>query len=283
MRRYILTLSCPDRPGIVAAVSGLIGRHKGSITEAAQHSDNVERWFFMRVEIAGDSLPEGPDALLNDFRPLAEEFGMQWQWSDTARKKRVLILVSQHDHCLADLLYRWRTQDFEFDIPAVVSNHDGLKEYVEWHGIPYHHVPVTPDNKPEAFSRIEALFDHYQADLMVLARYMQILPDSLCQRLTGRIINIHHSFLPSFVGAKPYHQAFDRGVKLIGATCHYVTGELDAGPIIDQDVERVNHSHGIDDLVRIGRDIERRVLARGLAVHCQDRVLRHKNKTVIFD
>ncbi|MBI2379906.1 MAG: formyltetrahydrofolate deformylase [Gammaproteobacteria bacterium] len=283
MRRYILTLSCPDRPGVVAAVSGLIAQHQGWITEAAQHSDDVEGWFFMRVEIQADSLNRDLDAFRGEFAPLAEQFAMRWAISDTARKKRLLVLVSQHDHCLADLLYRWRTQDFEFDIPCVISNHEGLRDYVEWHGIPYVHLPIETGNKAEVFARIEGLYQEHQGDAMVLARYMQILPDELCRRLAGRIINIHHSFLPSFVGAKPYHQAFDRGVKLIGATCHYVSGELDAGPIIEQDVERVDHSHGIEDLVRLGRDIERRVLARGLAAHCQDRVLLHKNKTVVFN
>lgn len=283
MRRFILTLACPDRPGVVAAVSGLIARMNGSITEAAQHSDDVERWFFMRVEILADSLPQGLEAFRAEFAPVAEAFQMRWSLSDTAKKKRVVLLVSQHDHCLADLLYRWRTQDFEFDIPCVISNHEGLRAYVEWHGIPYHCLPIRPDNKAEAFANLETLFQEAQGDVMVLARYMQILPEGLCTRLSGRIINIHHSFLPSFVGAKPYQQAFDRGVKLIGATCHYVTGELDAGPIIDQDVERVNHGHGVEDLVRIGKDIERRVLARGLSAHCQDRVLRHRNKTVVFE
>lgn len=283
MRRYILTLSCPDRPGVVAAVSGLIARLNGWITEAAQHSDDVENWFFMRVEILAESLPHGLNAFCDEFSPIAQAFQMRWSVADTERKKRVALFVSQHDHCLADLLYRWRTQDFAFDIPLVISNHEGLRGYVEWHGIPYHHVPVTSADKSSAFAQMEHLIDDADVDAIVLARYMQILPEALCQRLAGRIINIHHSFLPSFVGAKPYHQAFDRGVKLIGATCHYVTGELDAGPIIDQDVERVNHSHGIDDLVRIGRDIERRVLARGLALHCQDRVLLHQNKTIVFD
>lgn len=280
---YVLTLACPDRIGIVAAVSGFLAEHGGWITEASHHADPDSGWFFMRQEIRADSLPFGLDVLREKFRPVAEKFGMDWQVTDSAVKKRVVLLASKEDHCLVDLLHRWRAQDFHFDIPCVISNHPDLRGYVEWHGIPFHHVPMSAENKAEAFSAIETLFREHRGDAMVLARFMQILPAALCARHPGRIINIHHSFLPSFIGAKPYHQAYQRGVKLIGATCHYVTAELDAGPIIEQDVVRVDHSHTAADMVQLGRDVEKTVLARGLRYHVQDRVLIHGNKTVVFD
>lgn len=282
-RRYTLTISCPDRVGIVAAVSGFLAGHKGWIVEASHHADPVDNWFFMRQEVLAESLPFDIDALHQKFDPVAREFQMEWRISDSLVKKRVVILVSKFDHCLSDLLYRWRNQEFDFEVACVISNHDDLRGYVEFHGIPYLHVPMTPDTKAQAFARIEQLYLDHRADVMVLARFMQVLPGALCQRYTGRIINIHHSFLPSFVGGKPYHQAYERGVKLIGATCHYVTAELDAGPIIDQDVIRVDHSDSVEDMVRKGRDVEKMVLARGLCYHVQDRVLIHKNKTVVFD
>lgn len=282
-RRYILTISCPDRVGIVAAVSSFLSEHKGWITEASHHSDASTNWFFMRHEIRADSLPFDAAAFREKFAPIARQFQMQWKIADSAAPKRVAILVSKQDHCLSDLLHRWRSGELEFDLRCVISNHDDLRRFVEWHGVTYHHVPVAPDNKREAFAQIAALFAEHQTDTMVLARYMQVLPPEICARHSGQIINIHHSFLPSFAGAKPYHQAFERGVKLIGATCHYVTAQLDAGPIIEQDVIRVNHGDSIDDLVRLGRDVEKAVLARGLRYHVQDRVLIHQNKTVVFE
>jgi len=194
----------------------------------------------------------------------------------------VVILVSRQDHCLYDLLHRWRSQDFPFDIPCVISNHEDLRGFVEWHGIPYFHVPVARDGRDQAFRRVLELYRGHRGDTMVLARYMQILPPWLCDELPGRVINIHHSFLPSFAGARPYHQAFERGVKLIGATCHYVTAELDAGPIIEQDVIRIDHGDSVEDLVRYGRDIEKAVLARGVRCHVEDRVLVHGQRTVVF-
>lgn len=281
-RSFILTASCPDRTGITGAVTGFIADEGGWITEASQHSDPMEQAFFMRIEILADSLPYDSLELVKRFSRTAERFGMRWKVTDTAKKSRIVILVSKADHCLNELLYRWRSQDFEFDVAAVVSNHDDLRHFVEWHGIPYHHVPVTKDRKTAAFARIRELYDELDADLMVLARYMQILPPDLCRALHGRILNIHHSFLPSFVGAKPYHQAFRRGVKLVGATCHYVTEDLDAGPIIEQDVVRVDHTHAVRDMVRLGRDIEKLVLARGVRLHVQDRVLLHQHKTIVF-
>jgi len=215
------------------------------------------------------------------FAPLAQEFAMSWQLADSALKKRLVVLVSKQDHCLDDLLHRWRSGELLVDIPCVISNHDDLRGFVEWHGIPFVRVDMQGD-KAAAFEKIAALFDEHRGDCMVLARFMQILPPSLCQRYPGRIVNIHHSFLPSFVGAKPYHQAYQRGVKLIGATCHYVTDELDAGPIIEQDTVRIDHGDTVDDLVRYGRDIEKTVLARGLRYHVEDRVLVCGNKTIVF-
>jgi formyltetrahydrofolate deformylase len=281
-RRYTLTVSCPDRVGIVAAVAGFIAGHKGWITEANHHTDHGSRWFFMRHEILAESLPFGAEEFRDRFASIAASFGMRWNLSDSAAKKRVVVLVSRQDHCLYDLLHRWRSQDFEFDIPCVISNHDELRGFVEWHGIRYFHVSVTPESKEPAFRRIMGLYEEHGGEAVVLARFMQILPAWMCEALPGRILNIHHSFLPSFVGAKPYHQAFERGVKLIGATCHYVTPQLDEGPIIDQDVIRVDHGDSVEDLVRYGRDIEKTVLARGLRYHVEDRVLVHGNKTIVF-
>jgi formyltetrahydrofolate deformylase len=281
-RCYTLILSCPDRVGIVAAVSQFIAAHGGWITEANHHADCEEKRFFMRQDILAESLDFDLEVLREKFAPIAAQFGMKWKISDSARKKRVVILVSKQEHCLYDLLARWQSKELDIDIPCVISNHDTFQGFVEWHGIPFHHVPVTPDNKTDANAKVEELFEQAQGDVMVLARYMQILSPDLCAHYQDQILNIHHSFLPSFVGAKPYHQAYARGVKLIGATCHYVTVDLDQGPIIDQDVIRVDHSDLPDDLVRYGKDIEKAVLARGLRYHLEDRVLVHGNKTVVF-
>ena len=282
---YTLTISCPDRAGIIAAVSGFIAQHGGFIVEASYHTEQEAQRFFMRQEIRADSLPFDAEEFSRRFALLAAEFAMNWQLSDSARKMRLVILVSKQDHCLDDLLHRWRNDELQVDIPCVISNHEELCSFVEWHGIPFIHVDMSskdPSDKAAAFEKIAALFDKYQGDTMVLARFMQIIPPSLCQRFSGRIINIHHSFLPSFVGARPYHQAHQRGVKLIGATCHYVTDELDAGPIIEQDTVRIDHGDTVDDLVRYGRDIEKTVLARGLRYHVEDRVLVCGNKTIVF-
>lgn len=280
-RRYTLTLSCPDRVGIVAAVSGFVAQHGGWIVEASYHTDQETQRFFMRQEIRADSLPFDAAGLRERFSKLAKEFQMAWQVGDSTVKKRMVLLVSQQDHCLNDLLHRWRSGELLVDIPCVISNHEDLRSFVEWHRIPFIHVDMQ-NNKTAAFEQIAALFEQHRGDCMVLARFMQILPPSLCQRFPGRIINIHHSFLPSFVGAKPYHQAYQRGVKLIGATCHYVTDELDAGPIIEQDTVRIDHGDTVDDLVRYGRDIEKTVLSRGLRYHVEDRVLVCGSKTIVF-
>lgn len=279
---YRLVVSCPDQLGIVARVSGFIASQGGSITEASQHSDLVTGRFFMRYEIRVDSFALGTEAFRRAFEPIAQEFSMQWALTDTRRRKRVVLMVSKASHCLVDLLYRWTAGELDCDIPCVISNHEDMRSLVEWHGIAYHHVPVNPNDKASAFADVERLVEAAEADTVVLARYMQILPPALCERYAGRVINIHHSFLPSFAGAKPYHQAYERGVKLIGATCHYVTSELDAGPIIEQDIHRVSHCHTAEDLVRFGRDVEKAVLARGLRWHLEDRVLIHGNKTVVF-
>ncbi|MFT6122655.1 MAG: formyltetrahydrofolate deformylase, partial [Oleiphilaceae bacterium] len=281
-RTYRLVVSCPDRTGIVAKVSNFLATYNGWITEANYHADQQNGWFFMRNEIKASSLPFDLDTFKTVFEPIAKEYSMQWRISDSEVKKRVVLMVSKESHCLADILHRWHSNEFNAEIVAVISNHEDLRRMVEWHDIPYHHVPVSADDKESAFEEVTRLVDTYQADLVVLARYMQILPSQLCEQYSGRVINIHHSFLPSFAGAKPYHQAFNRGVKLIGATCHYVTQDLDEGPIIDQDVMRISHSDTIEDMVRLGKDAEKNVLARGLRLHLEDRVIIHGNKTVIF-
>ena len=286
MRRYVLTITCPDRVGIVAAVTGLIAGRGGSVLEAAQHGDLELGRFFLRIEIVAESLPSGfgPDELRLAFEPVAAEFAMQWHLSDTDVAKRVVLFTSWEDHCLADLLYRWRSGELACAVPCVISNHDDLRGLVEWHGIPFRFVPVgaEPAAKEAAFEEMGRILEEERADAVVLARYMQILPASFCSGREGRIINIHHSFLPSFAGARPYHQAFERGVKLIGATCHYVTATLDEGPIIEQDTRRIDHGDSVEELRRVGRDVERTVLARGLRWHLEDRILLNGSKTVVF-
>jgi formyltetrahydrofolate deformylase len=281
-RSYRLIVSCPDQVGIVAAVSDFIAQHGGWITEAHHYSDPESQWFFMRYVVRAASLPFGEDRFQALFEPIATRFAMKWYLTDTGVNRRVVLMASKQAHCLSDLLYRWRSGELAFDIPCVLSNHADLRDYVNWHGIDYQHLPVDPQDKSDHFAAVNAAIQAAQADLVVLARYMQILPPDLCERYPGRIINIHHSFLPSFVGARPYHQASARGVKLIGATCHYVTSELDAGPIIEQDVVRVGHHNTVEDMVRLGKDVEKTVLARGVRYHLEDRVLLHGNKTVVF-
>lgn len=282
-RRFRLVLSCPDRVGIVAMVSNFISSHGGSIKDANQHSDPTTGWFFMRVEIGAASLPFDIDALREAFDPIAQSFSMDWHISDSAQPRRVVLMASKESHCLADLLHRYHDKELDCEIVCVISNHDDLRKMVEWHDIPYHHVPVDKENKQPHFDKVSELIETYQADVIVLARYMQILPADVCEIYARRVINIHHSFLPSFAGAKPYHQAHERGVKLIGATCHYVTEDLDAGPIIDQDVIRISHRDLPEEMVRLGRDVEKNVLSRGLRWHLEDRILVHGNKTVVFN
>jgi formyltetrahydrofolate deformylase len=282
MRRFVLTVTCPDRTGIVAAVTGFIASHGGWVVEAAQHGDLVTGRFFQRIEVLADTLPFGIAEFGARFSDVARSFDLDWHVSDTEARKQVVILVSREDHCLADLLHRWRRGELPCDIPLVISNHPDLRSLVEWHDIEFCHVPFDVDRRNEAFAEVMSRFDAAQGDVMVLARFMQILPADVCARYPGRIINIHHSFLPSFAGARPYHQAFERGVKLIGATCHYVTAELDAGPIIEQDTTRIDHADTVEELVRVGRDIERSVLVRGLRWHLEDRVLLNGTRTVVF-
>lgn len=281
-RHYTLTASCPDRVGIVARVATFIAEQQGWILETAHHADFEAERYFMRIEIKADSLPFHLAEFRSRFQPIADEFRMDWRITDSAVKKRLVILVSKQEHCLYDLLARWQSKELDVEIPCVISNHREFERFVEWHGIPFHYVAVNPDNKPRAFAEVQRIFEEVHGDVMVLARYMQIIPPDLCAANPGRIINIHHSFLPSFIGAKPYHQAYQRGVKLIGATCHYVTAELDAGQIIEQDTVRIDHGDSVEDLVRYGKDIEKAVLARGLRYHVEDRVLLNGNRTVVF-
>jgi len=282
-RRFILKLVCPDRVGLVAAVSGFLAEHKGWITESHNHADPDSKLFFMRQEILAESLPFGVEELRERFGAVAKEFGMDFTVSDTAVLKKVLILVSRQAHCLDDLLYRRRSGEMVFDLRAVVSNHEDSRRFVEWHEVPFHCVSIEAGNRDGGFREMDELFERYMPDVVVLARFMQILPAWICEKYPYRIINIHHSFLPSFVGGRPYHQAHERGVKYVGATCHYVTSKLDEGPIIEQDAFRTNHAHSVEELIRLGRDVEKAVLARGLRYHLEDRVLMNGLKTVVFD
>ena len=280
---YRLVISCPDKVGIVARVSQFVADQGGWLTEANYHADAENNWFFMRNEIRADSLRMGAEACRAAFAPIAKEYGMQWELVDSSVKRKVVILASHASHCIADILHRWHSGELDCDIPCVISNHENLRSMVEWHGIPFEYVPIDTENKLPAHARIMELTGEYQADCVVLARYMQIIQPEFCRAYIGKMINIHHSFLPSFIGANPYQKAFDRGVKLIGATSHYVTEQLDEGPIIEQDVIRVSHRHSKDDLVRLGKDVEKSVLARALRNHLEDRVLVLGNKTVVFD
>jgi formyltetrahydrofolate deformylase len=279
---HILTLSCQNRPGIVFSVSQLLFEHGANIAEAHQFDDPETGRFFMRVRFDF----EGEDNAMmvqTHFGQVAERFGMDWRIFAAGERRRVLILVSRFDHCLADLLYRWRIGELEMEIVGIVSNYGrDTYPFLDFGSIPFHHFPITKDTKPEQEQQILDLVARENVDLVVLARYMQILSDRLAGALAGRCINIHHSFLPGFKGAKPYHQAFERGVKLIGATAHYVTADLDEGPIIVQDVEAITHADTADALVRKGRDIERRVLARAVEAHLEGRVFANGRKTVVF-
>jgi len=286
-RRYVISLGCPDRTGIVAKIAGFLAEFGGWIVEAAYHTDPTTNWFFTRQEVLASSMPFDVRELSARFAGVARELGprVDWRVTDTAERKRAVILVSKEGHCLYDLLGRVSSGELDVEITSVIGNHRDLAGITEAHGIPFHHVsfPVgDPESKAGAFAQLRQLVDSHRPHAIVLARFMQVLPNELCMAWAGRAVNIHHSFLPSFVGARPYHQAHTRGVKLVGATCHYVTAELDAGPIIEQDVIRVSHSDSDRDMVRKGRDIEKMVLARGLRWHLEDRVLVHGNRTVVF-
>lgn len=280
---FILTLSCRDTVGIVADVSSFLAQQGGFIVDSQQYADLETGRFFMRVAfVSGSAAPLQLEVLRVAFGAVGGRHEMAWTLSDAAVRPKLLIAVSKHAHCLNDLLHRWSTGALPVEVVGVVSNHPDMRSLTEWHGIPYHHLPVTPETKAAQEAQLAALVEESGADIVALARYMQVLSPELSARLAGRCINIHHSFLPSFKGAKPYHRAHARGVKLIGATAHYVTSDLDEGPIIEQAVERVDHRDGIDDLVRIGRDIEAQVLARAVKWQAERRILLNGAKTVVF-
>jgi formyltetrahydrofolate deformylase len=279
----ILLVSCPDQKGIVATLSDFVFRHNGNILHADEHADEGSNLFLMRVEFD----PSGFDINLADFTqhfsPIAEKFQMQWRLARSDHRPKMAILVSKYDHCLVDLLYRHKSGELTCDIPLIISNHPDNQPIADFYRIPFFVVPVPKDNKRAAEQKILSLLSQHNPDFIVLARYMQILSNEFIDKYPQRIINIHHSFLPAFVGAKPYQQAFTRGVKLIGATSHYVTDVLDDGPIIEQDVVRISHRDTLDDLLQKGRDLEKVVLSRGVRWHIENRILLYGNKTVVFD
>ncbi len=278
-----LLITCPDQKGLVAAIADFLYRHDANILHADQHQDAENNLFLMRVEwdLQGASLSQ--DDFAEHFEPIASRFEMDWQLKSTQKRPRVAIMVSQYDHCLADLLHRHQGGELDCEIPLIISNHRHTEKLAEFYGIPFHLIEVTKDTKQQAEAKQFALFDQYQIDLIVLARYMQILSPDFVKRYPQRIINIHHSFLPAFIGARPYHRAFERGVKLIGATSHYVTEVLDEGPIIEQDIARISHREQVEDLIQKGRDLERVVLSRAVRWHIENRILVYANKTVVFD
>jgi formyltetrahydrofolate deformylase len=283
MNRARMLISCPDQPGIVAAVSQFLFEHSANIVQSDQYTMDPEGgMFFIRIEFDLPELGSRIDQLKSDFEHVAERFRMDWRLTLASRKKRLAIFVSKEDHCLLELLWHWRAGDLDADIAMVISNHPDMKPLVEPFGIPFAHIPVTADTKAEAeIKQLEAVGDN--VDVIILARYMQIISPTFLRHFDHRIINIHHSFLPAFIGGKPYAQAHNRGVKIIGATAHYVTEELDGGPIIEQDVQRVSHRDNVEDLKRIGRHIERIVLARAVSWHVEDRIIVYNNKTVVFN
>ncbi|MDQ1013014.1 formyltetrahydrofolate deformylase [Streptomyces sp. V4I23] len=279
---FVLTLSCPDRAGLVHAVTTFLVGHSGNILESQQFDDRLQNRFFMRVHFDVSDPDISLSELRTGFGPVAEAYRIAWQLHHAATPTRTLIMVSKFGHCLNDLLFRRSTGTLNIEVPAIVSNHRDFEPLAQNYGIPFHHIPVTPQTKGEAEARLLQLVSELDIDLVVLARYMQILSDDLCKQLDGRAINIHHSFLPSFKGARPYVQAHERGVKLVGATAHYVTSDLDEGPIIEQDVVRVDHSRAPHELVTMGRDVEAQVLARAVEWHSESRVLVNGNRTVVF-
>ena len=283
---FVLTLSCPDKPGIVRAVTTFLADRGFDIVEHKQFDDHVSGNLYLRTAFtagapADTDVPDTVEVLTEAFQPIGEDFGMNFTIHDS-RPQRLLVMVSKFGHCLNDLIFRWQAGSLGAEIAVVVSNHETLRPMAEAAGLPFIHVPVTAETKPQAEARLLELVAEYDADLVVLARYMQVLSNELCGNLRGRAINIHHSFLPGFKGAKPYHQAYDRGVKLVGATAHYVTADLDEGPIIEQEVFRVDHSLDADALVTVGRDAETQALARAVKWHCQHRVLLNNTRTVVF-
>ncbi|MFZ4450716.1 formyltetrahydrofolate deformylase [Salibacterium aidingense] len=282
--RARLLISCPDQPGIVAAVSQYLRDQQANIVQSDQYSTDPEGgMFFMRIEFNLPAFEERYEYICNDFSRIAEDFQMSWRLEQERKMKKMAIFVSKEDHCLLELLWRWRSGELEVDIPVVLSNHEHLRDIVESYGIPFYHVPVTKDTKPEAEQKQKEILQNYGIDFIVLARYMQILSGDFVQAYRHKVINIHHSFLPAFIGANPYKKAFDRGVKLIGATAHYITDDLDEGPIIEQEVLRVNHRYSAEQLKIAGRNVEKIALARAVDWHINDKVLVHENKTLVFN
>jgi formyltetrahydrofolate deformylase len=283
LRSGILLIDCPDRPGLVAAIAQFLFDHGGNILHADQHQDNEMGKFFMRIEWSLDSFDLDESAFRQQFTPLADKFKMAWRLAWAGHRLKIALFVSRYQHCLIDLLHRHQIGELEGDIALVIGNHEDAKSFANFYGVPFHHFPVTSANKLEVEAREIELLEDSRIDLVVLARYMQVLSPQFVARFPERIINVHHSFLPAFSGAKPYHAAFERGVKLIGATSHYVTEHLDEGPIIEQDVARVSHRDQVHDLIQKGRDLERVVLSRAVRWHLQRRILFYGNKTVVFD
>lgn len=278
-----LLITCPDSKGIVATIADFLYQHNANILHADQHQDAENNLFLMRVEFDLTDCDLNPASFEQAFVPIAERFSMQWQLKLSNKPLRVALMVSQYDHCLADLLHRHKSGELHCDIPLIISNHRNTESLAAFYGVDFHHIEVTQNNKVEAELAQFKLFEAYDIDLIVLARYMQILSPTFVARYPKQIINIHHSFLPAFIGAKPYHRAFERGVKLIGATAHYVTEMLDEGPIIEQDIDRISHRDQVEDLIQKGRDLERMVLSKAVRWHIENRILLYANKTVIFD
>jgi formyltetrahydrofolate deformylase len=281
MSIHILKLNCPDAVGLLARITGFIAASGGNLLDVSQYTDPVSRWFFARLAFTGGRIDSDSAAFHDQTKKLAADMQAEWTLRPADRPVRTAILVSKQDHCLVDLLWRWRSRELNVEIPAVLSNHETVRPLVEREGLPFIHIDFSAD-KSTAFDQLAAHLRDLGVELVLLARFMQILPPSLCQEFAGRVINIHHSFLPAFVGANPYRRAFERGVKLIGATCHYATEDHDQGPIIEQEVSRVEHYHEPEDLIRLGRDCERLALARGVRYHVEDRVLVHGPRAIVF-
>ncbi len=278
-----LLVSCPDASGLIAVMTRFLASHDINILDLDQHSDPQEQWFFARAAFDLTGCDVSLEHLVHNWTPIADTHRMTWRMHDRSQRRRVAILVSKREHCLRELLWRWEDHQLDCDIAFIASNHPDPRRRAERHDLPFHHLPVTPETRDEQESAILALVEEHGIDVVVLARYMRILSPRVVQALPHRIINIHHSFLPAFAGPRPYHQALERGVKLIGATCHYVTEKLDAGPIIEQAIARVDHRDTVEDLIRKGADLERAALVTGLRLHLQDRVLLHGRRTIIFD
>lgn len=278
---HLLKLNCPDAVGLLARITGFIAASGGNLLDVSQYTDPVSRWFFTRLAFTGGMVEEDFARFEQDTRALADSMNAEWTLRRSDRPVRTVILVSKQDHCLVDLLWRWRSRELNIDVPLVLSNHDDARPLVEREGIRFEKIDFSTD-KSTAFEQLASRLRAECAELVILARFMQILPEALCSEFAGKVINIHHSFLPAFVGANPYRRAFERGVKLIGATCHYATEDLDQGPIIEQEVSRVEHYHEPDDLIRLGRDCERLALARGVRFHVEDRVLVHGTRAIVF-